>query len=294
MKKDMIETFELKSWSEPISKEIQNKAIQALEAGKVVFLPNLSFTLRDREMDFLSPEKVDPKSKNISYDYRTDRLGGTICQGEESQKLKEMIRRYASQSRQMLEALFPRYIPFLTQARTSFRPVEASGRNISYRKDDTLLHVDSFPANPVKGNRIMRFFTNVNPHGKPRVWRLGEPFPEVVKKIGPRLKTPLPGLSYLLKAFKITKDYRTLYDHYMLQIHDTMKGDQHYQKNVKQEEVHFPAGSTWIVFTDQVSHAAMSGQHLFEQTFHLPPLAMENEETTPLKVIEKFFNRPVI
>ena len=31
-----------------------------------------------------------------------------------------------------------------------------------------------------------------------------------------------------------------------------------------------PAGSTWLTFTDQVSHAAMAGQYQFEQTFLLP------------------------
>ena len=31
-----------------------------------------------------------------------------------------------------------------------------------------------------------------------------------------------------------------------------------------------PAGSTWMTFTDQVSHAAMAGQYQFEQTFLLP------------------------
>ena len=30
-------------------------------------------------------------------------------------------------------------------------------------------------------------------------------------------------------------------------------------------------GTTWICFTDQVLHAAMSGQHLLEQTFVLEP-----------------------
>ena len=60
----------------------------------------------------------------------------------------------------------------------------------------------------------------------------GEPFEDVVNKICPRVSQPIPGLSLLIKLLKITKDYRTAYDHYMLQIHDKMKGDVQYQSTV--------------------------------------------------------------
>lgn len=286
---EILETINLDSWEQPILEDLQTKAIQSLEQGKVLYFPFLPFSLHSNEEPLLSPLIVHPKSKNISYDIRNDRLSGSKCEGEDLLNLKNMVKRYALQSRNLLNSLFPRYTSHARQARTSFRPVEASGRNISARKDDTLLHVDSFPANPVKGQRILRVFTNVNPHGKPRVWRLGEPFSSVVEKMAPRAKKPWPASSYLLKLLRITKDYRTLYDHYMLQIHDAMKLDPEYQKEVFQWEVHFPPGSTWIVYTDQVSHAAMSGQHLFEQTFHLPVDAMHNPETTPQKILERHF-----
>jgi len=291
---DVLETLDLKSFGIKIPKDIQDLSTNALEAGKVIYLPNLSFTLNPDELDFLSPHIVNPKSKNISYDRRNDRLTGTICQGLEADKLKQMIKRYSEKTMQFMEALFPSYKEHLIQARTSFRPVEAKSRVQSYRKDDTRLHVDAFPSAPTKGERIIRFFTNVNPNQKPRVWRLGEPFSDVIKKIAPRTSKPIPGLRTILQTFKITKDYRTLYDHYMLQIHDHMKKDLEYQKMVPQKEILFPAGSSWIVYSDQVSHAAMSGQHMFEQTFHLPIKGMKNQETSPLKVMEKYFDMQLI
>ena len=292
--KDVLETMEIESFDATISDEKKKKAIQALEQGKVVYFPNLSFKLNQNEHRFLSPEWVNKKSKNISYDFKNDQLGGSVCQGHDAQQLSAMIRRYALQSRLLMETLFPGYTPHLNQARTSFRPVEIAGRVSSYRKDDTLLHVDSFPATPVKGKRIMRFFTNVNPHGQPRVWKVGEPFHNVVQKFGEKLKKPIPGLAWLLKTFKITKDYRTLYDHYMTSMHDMMKGDREYQKNVTQYEILFPPGSTWIVFTDQASHAALSGQHVFEQTYYLPVEGLDNPETSPLRILERFYGRKLV
>lgn len=291
---DLLETLDLNSFDMSVSKNIQTLATQSLEAGKVIFLPNLHFKLNPEELSFLSPNIVDPKSKNISYDRRNDRLSGTTCKEKEAAHLKQMLKRYSLNTNAFMHALFPHYNPNLIQARTSFRPVEASSRIQSYRKDDTRLHVDAFPSAPTKGERIIRFFTNVNPNGKPRVWRLGEPFPDVIEKIAPRTSKPIPGLRSILQAFKITKSYRTLYDHYMLQIHDKMKEDLEYQKIVPQAEILFPPGSSWIVYSDQVSHAAMAGQHMFEQTFHLPIKGMENPETSPLKVMEKYFGKTLI
>lgn len=286
-----LEQLDIHSWEQLIPQQIQNKAIQSLENGRVLYFPSLPFSLLENEYSFLSPEKVDPKSKNVSYDMRKDRLAGTLYEEKEAAELKAMIKRYALKSRQFLERLIPHYSPFLIQAKTSFRPVEISGRKTSYRKDDSRLHVDSFPSNPTKGQRILRIFTNINLEGKSRVWRLGEPFEDVVTTMLPRTSSPIWGVASFLKLLGITKSYRTPYDHYMLQIHDAMKGDNNYQKSVPQMEAVFPPGSSWIVYTDQVSHAAMSGQHVLEQTFHLPVEGIKDESTNPLRVLEKRLKR---
>ncbi len=290
----MLETMELDKVDQALTKEAAHQAVLSLEQGRVLYFPTLAFSLQNQEMAFLSPSIVDPRSKNISFDLHTDGLRGTLCQNEEADLLKAMLRRYAVFSRKLIEQVLPAYIPHLKQARTSFRPVEALGRITSYRKDDTRLHVDAFPANPVRGRRILRVFTNVNPEGKPRVWRIGEPFADVARTFLPAISGPVPGLAQLLYALKITKAPRSAYDHYMLKLHDTMKGDTAYQNAAKQEEVRFPPGATWIVFSDQVSHAAMSGQHLFEQTFYLPPEGLQHSEHSPLKILERLLNRPLL
>lgn len=284
----------VEAWEKAISKEMQQQALSALEGGKVLYFPSLPFSLSKQEQQLLSPDIANPKTKNISYDIHKERLAGIICSDNDAKIMKEMLKRYALKSRRFLDELIPHYTPNLIQAKTSFRPFEISGRKSSYRKDDSLLHVDSFPSNPTKGKRILRVFTNINPNGKPRIWRLGEPFEDVVKKMAPKVSQPFPGTAYFLKALGITKDYRTYYDHYMLQMHNLMKGDSVYQKNVPQEEISFPPGCSWIVFTDQVSHAAMSGQHVLEQTFHLPYHAMQDESTNPVRVLEKYLQKSLV
>ena len=63
-----------------------------------------------------------------------------------------------------------------------------SGRAVSWRKDDSRLHVDAFPSRPNHGERILRVFCNVNPHGEDRVWRVGEPFEAMARTLLPRVR----------------------------------------------------------------------------------------------------------
>lgn len=290
-----LQTFHFKHWDAKIDRDLQLSAIQNLEKGKVLYLPSLAFPVFEGEKIFYNPELVDPKRKNISYDCHTDNIGGSLCEGSDAFLLKEMLKRYAQASKRLVENLFPDYVPHLKQSKTSFRPAEIEGRKVaSIHKDDTRLHVDAFPSNPTGGSRILRVFTNVNPEAKPRVWKVGEPFEEVVKRFAERAAKPIPALNRLLKLFKVTKNLRTPYDHYMLFIHNKMKESDVYQKDVRQEEIHFPSGSSWIVFTDQVSHAALSGQHVFEQTFFIPSMKLKNPATSPLGILEGFLQRQLI
>ncbi len=290
----VIETLAIPHGDAPLGEEQQQQAINAIENGKVIFLPQLTFKLTALEQRFLSPNYVDPKAKNISFDIHSHTLCGVQGSPNDKQQLQAMMKRFAIQARQLVEHLFPHYQTALEQARTSFRPVQVSDRKTSYRKDDKRLHVDAFPATPNQGKRILRVFSNINPQGEDRVWRVGEPFENVAKRFLPQISNPPPGSAKLLKLLKITKSYRTHYDHIMLQIHDRMKADETYQQQAQQCEVRFPPNTTWIVQTDQVSHAAMSGQYLLEQTFYLPVTAMQDPQRSPLRILEKLTSRSLI
>jgi len=289
-----ITELDINNWQPSLDEATQQNITQALEHGKVLFFPNLTFALNEIENEFLSPDVACVNSKNVSYDININKIRGSQVQEDELPQLQEMMHRYATFSHDLVMNLFPHYIPNLKYARTSYRPVEVNSRSSSYRKDDSRLHVDAFPSTPMAGQRIIRVFTNVNPDNQSRYWRLGAPFEEVAAKFIPDIRKPLPGEGKLLRALKVTRGYRTHYDHYMTHIHNKMKKNMEYQKNVHQEAFYFPPGSTWIVYTDQVSHAAMTGQYLFEQSFYLPVHGMLNSENSPLKILENQLGKELI
>ena len=73
----------------------------------------------------------------------------------------------------------------------------------------------------------------------------------------------------------------------MLSLHDTAKLDADYQAHGPHTKLDFPPGCCWLVYTDQVLHAALSGHGALEQTFYLPVEAMARPETAPLRVLEE-------
>lgn len=286
----MIHPLHLTSWKDSLTAPEQAIATDALEAGHVLFLPHLHFELSETERAFLSPEIVG-KSKNVSYDPASGKVGGTTVEAIKLHELRALMDRFATATRTLLANLTPSYQPGLRQAKTSLRPVEVAGRKQTWRKDDTRLHVDSFPSQPSRGKRILRVFSNINLEGRARVWKLGEPFGSVARKFWPGLRAPLPGERELLAAIRVTKSVRTKYDHYMLKLHDAMKLDPQYQARFAAATHPFPAGSTWVCFTDQVSHAAVSGAHQLEQTFWVDVSVLRNPSSAPIRVLESLAGR---
>jgi hypothetical protein len=268
----------------------QPDALAALESGDVLHLPDFPFALSPDEARLLDESFAEPGRKNVSFDPATGRIAGFVGDDAARRSADHLIRRYGATAQRIVETLFPHYRDRMRAAPTSLRlhPVEAA---LSWRKDDSRLHVDAFPSRPNRGERILRVFLNVNPAGAPRVWRVGEPFDAIARHFLPRVPAQWPGAAWLLQALHITKSRRSRYDHVMLHLHDAMKADADYQAHSPQQQVDFAPGSAWICYSDQTSHAAMSGQFMLEQTFHLPLAAMAHPARAPLRVLEQLAGR---
>ena len=273
--------------------ELRDDQQRLLERGGVLYFPRLGFELLPQESKFLSGQWSDRKTKSVSLSGPDAPLRGAVGSPEDLAALREMLARYARSSQQLVNDLFPRYRGHLKRAGSTFRPRSVTAP-LSARKDDTRLHVDSFPSNPIHGQRLLRIFTNIDPNKAPRVWRVGEPFPEFARRYIDRTWPPLPGSRRLLSILGITKRPRSEYDHRMLQLHDLVKTDSDYQANAKQYWLEFPAGSTWLVFSDQVLHAAMAGQFMTEQTFYLDPSASLEPDTAPVVVLDRLIGKRLI
>ncbi len=286
-----VVALDLTRWQAPADAAAQQNAVQVLEQGGVLLLPRLAFELAPEEHRFLSPAWSDARAKNISLE--GGMLKGARGKAEELAGLAHMVERFAASAGALVAGLLPRYAPYVKRARTSFRPQPAVGRARSWRQDDSRLHIDAFPSRPNHGERILRVFSNVNPAAD-RVWRVGDEFAPMAQTFLPRIRPQLPGSPELLALLHVTKGVRSEYDHLMLGLHDCAKADGEYQQRCPQQTVHFPPGSTWLCFTDQVMHAAVSGQHMLEQTIHLPITALYDPESSPLAILQRLCGRRLL
>ena len=265
----------------------------AVEAGKVLYFPRLGFAVQPEEQALLREDTLAPKSRNVSLG-ADGVLKGAAGSAQDQQALAAMVGRFRQQALQLVDDLLPEYKGLLRIAPTSFRPRQVETRAQSVRADDQRMHVDAFPSRPSYGERLLRVFTNLNPHGVPRVWRVGEDFETIARRFLPQAKPYRLWQAKLLNAVHATKSLRSEYDHLMLQLHDLMKFDEQYQKNGTQVTVPFPPGSVWVCFSDQATHAVMSGQFMMEQTLYLPPGKEVDPQASPLAILTRLVGRPLV
>jgi hypothetical protein len=285
-----IITIESSNW---VIDEPRPEWIQALESGKVLYFSNLEFAVSDEEKSLFTPEVQNPKARNISVGADNVLKG---AQGNEHslKLLRELILRYRNSANNLINSLAPKYSPYLKVSPTSFRPFNIEDRKQSWRADDRRLHVDAFATRPNYGERILRVFMNINPNGVPRVWRVGDSFENIAQQFIPLIKPYSPLQAKILKSIGLTKALRSEYDHMMLQIHDAMKSDLSYQQNSHQTEFEFLPGDVWVCFSDQTSHAAMSGQFMMEQTYNLPIDALYEPMSSPLAILSRITKRKLV
>ncbi len=280
----MLETLPLTSWTGPYDAAVKARAVAALERGAVLFFPQLPFVLAENEQEFLDSRVADGKAKNISFDHATGKMQASSLTGEKAQALAAMIERFGAGAASLVADLLP--YREVERARTSYRPVQVKGRSYSKISDDRLLHVDAFPSRPMRGRRILRFFSNVAPNSE-RNWHVGQPFEDFARAFLPRVGPHLPGKSWAFEKLGVTRGRRSRYDEMMLSLHDAAKLDSAFQRNSPQDAVRFAPGSSWLVYTDQVLHAALGGEFALEQTFHLDVDQMAEPERAPVKVLER-------
>ena len=284
------------------------KHCRELEAGNILFFPSIPFSFPKEDIDFLLTQKQGESKgrKNIAYKPTADRITNHDARDPvAASKLKEVLRNYSKQVESFLSHLLPPYPKDWKVDYTSFRPFQEMGRKLRLRARNDLLHVDAFPTRPLHGHRILRFFTNINPV-EGRKWITSLPFAALAEKYG-HDKIGFPnsvGYSRTAKGVRKMKQWlrslgfkialRSPYDTFMLRMHHFLKEHEDFQKNEEKDHWEFPPGSCWAVFTDQVSHAALSGQYALEQTFLVSPTALLFPEDAPVRVLERLSGKNLI
>jgi hypothetical protein len=275
-----------------------------LEEGNVLFFEKTPFELPPDEMQFLQRQRQSDARyhKNIAYRPHSDRLTGyAAASGPGKAMLHTIMRRYSRRVIAFTQELLPPYSGAWAVDFASFRPQQEAGRQMRLRARNDLLHVDSFPTRPSNGNRILRVFTNSHT-SEPRVWLTSESFENLLTRFAGAGGMPLPTrlasvprhlLTKLARTVGLHRVVRSPYDNWMLRFHNFLKANREFQEKCPKERWEFPPQSTWLAFTDMVSHAVLSGQFALEQTFMVSKYSLVLPEKAPYRLLEGMTGYPL-
>ena len=274
-----------------------------LEAGDILFFPETPITIPNDDLAFLIGHQQvgGTYHKNIAYRPSEDRITGFDAQDtSSSERLRGIMRRYSSDVITFLRSFLGPYQGRWKVDYASYRPEEEQSRDLALRKRNDLLHTDAFPTRPTNGDRILRFFNNINPH-QTRNWITTETFDALVEKmrsgklnggavpVPPTMEAnPIKRLLTGMGMAKIAPSLkRSPYDQFMMRFHNYLKENTAFQQNCPKQHWEFPPGSSWMVYTDMVSHAVLSGQFALEQTLIVSRQAMVVLEKSPYRILER-------
>ncbi len=281
----------------------------SLERGSIVFFPESPVPLPSEEdLSFIRLEL--PKlirRKNISYHPEVGQIRGLDSEDAELvARVNRILVTVSDSIADFLRKSAPRLTDNWTVGTCSFRPIEEKGRNLKPHSSNELVHIDAGAYGATNGNRILRFFINVNPL-EDRVWITKGNFPELFAahgeranlgyaNAGPRYLSRGPldhlrtGLIKLLATgipvLKVLDS--SPYDRVMRKFHNYMKDTPSFQQEEHgHEEFRFPPFSAWMVFTDMVSHASLSGQYAFVHTSIVPSENCRIPELAPINILRQ-------
>jgi hypothetical protein len=285
-----------------------NDLSDALESGQIVCFPECPIDLPSPEdLEFLRQEM--PKhlsSKNISYHPEVDKIIGI----KGSSQVIERAQRILKEQNVRVQAFLKKSIPVLARdwmvGTASFRPLQEKGRDLPSHASNERVHVDAGAYGATHGDGIIRFFVNVNPT-EDRVWVTKGAFSELYKRYGAeagilphnganghameegvldRLRTSLSnGLSAVVPPAKFLDS--SPYDRAMRRFHNYMKDTPAFQSTPDgHREFRFKPFWAWMVFTDRVSHACLSGQHAFADTFVVRLGSCRLPEMAPINILK--------
>lgn len=279
-------------------------AEERLERGEVLYFPVCPFALPEGDdRDFLLRQQLAGRAhKNISYNPRTDKIGGALREShDQASQLRELLASFSRNVTQWLARTLPRYARDWHLDQVSFRPLEEATRQLRLTARNDLLHVDAFPSRPTNGSRILRVFANVNPT-EPRIWVTSDTFGKLLERYGKDVGLPSVSGQGLLdqiyvgivRLFRPGKAPRSVYDSFMLRFHNYLKANSEFQEKGSKRYWTFPPGSAWMALTDVCTHAALRGRFALEHSYFIAPEVLALPDESPAALLERACGAPVL
>ena len=298
----MITTFDDARW-----RSSPDAVRDALESNRIVYFPTCPVPLPDQAtLDFLRRELPSRlKLKNISYHPEAGKVSGIEADAATTSRVTDLLRSHLNDVSSFLRRVTGDLTDGARVGTCSFRPIEEKGRNLKPHASNELVHVDAGAYGATNGDRLLRFFVNVNAD-RDRVWATKGTFEELLERYGRKagllsesgqlavsitkggadraFSALVAGLAHLNPLATVLDS--SPYDRAMRRLHNYMKDDEAFKSDLTgYQEVRFPPGTAWTVFTDGVSHASLEGQYALVTTMIVRRARMRWPERAPFNTL---------
>jgi hypothetical protein len=291
--------------SEEIGNLAEGQLSDQLEKGRIVYFPRCPIELPDdADLNFLRerlPENL--LAKNVSYYPDAGRLSGIKGDRAVAARAEAILKSYSARVETFLHRLMRAFMAGARLGTSSFRPLEERGRNLAPHASNELVHVDAGAYGATHGDRVLRFFTNVNPT-ESRVWITKGSFADLYQRHAKaaRISSGEGGagveekwrdraysafVQLASRVFPLAKVIDSSpYDRTMRKFHNYLKDSAAFQRDPTGHlEMTFPPYASWMVLTDAVSHACTSGRHALVDTFRVPLLNCRLKQHAPYQIL---------
>ncbi|MCP3103688.1 Kdo hydroxylase family protein [Myxococcus sp. K15C18031901] len=281
----------------------------ALEQGRIVYFPESPVALpTPGDAAFLREElPALLKRKNVSYYPDAQRLVGLASEGAHAERTHHILREHSQRVTEFLTRAMPLFVKDWSVGTSSFRPLQEKGRRLEAHASNELIHVDAGAYGATHGDRILRFFINLHPTEERR-WATRGTFEALYSQYGatagvapePGVERSLhPGLAGRLYSGMLQGASRlgvrmarvvdtSPYDRLMRRFHNFMKDTPEFQASRDgYQEFGFPPASAWMVLTDGVSHACLSGQYALVDTFLIRLSSCRHAQSAPYHLLRR-------
>ena len=297
----MLEVYD----SERLANAQPDEIGDALEHGNIVkFTPCPIELPSDEELRQLREELPKQlKSKNVSYHPEAGKVSGIEDGSPIADLANAVLPTHRNRITEFLNTVMPTLARNMKSGTCSFRPLEERGRNLKPHASNELVHIDAGAYGATNGDRILRFFVNVNPEVD-RIWKSKGAFPTLFEQHGKEAGM-YEDLSPTLQRGLLGKFRTSLlngmanagmplapmlvsspYDRVMRKFHNYMKDTPAFQEVSEADQTfHFEPFCAWMVLTDMVSHASYSGQHALVFTGLIPLQDCRFQELAPFNIL---------
>ncbi len=138
----------------------------ALEEGRIVKFTDCPIELpNDENLGILRTDLLEAlNKKNVSYHPEADRVTGIDPESPINDLAYEVLSKHRDRVTAFLQTVMPSLTKNMHVGTCSFRPIEEQGRNLKPHASNELVHIDAGAYGATNGDRILRFFVNVNFH----------------------------------------------------------------------------------------------------------------------------------